>query len=268
MKNITYTISQINLAITLMKNNQYLLTTLFFIFLTTPIIGLSQDNLTHEISCEVHVNYPPLSMTKEALKAADSLIHLNRFYRPSWVKEYLSVEVKTIQNGMEKVAIGVNNLLTHEQKELMSNADFSEDIIIKVSYWPDNTLIDETPKDFSFTMAITPEKNAIFPGGAANLEDYLRENIKDRMENITVGVYQLVAVAFTVDEAGRIVNPHLLHWPSDDERIDDLLLKAVCDMPNWEPAEYPDGTKVKQDFVLVYGDMRSCVTNLLNIRTN
>ena len=37
-------------------------------------------------------------------------------------------------------------------------------------------------------------------------------------------------------------------------------------MPNWAPAQYRDGTRVNQDFVLTVGDMTSCKMNLLNVR--
>jgi len=37
-------------------------------------------------------------------------------------------------------------------------------------------------------------------------------------------------------------------------------------MANWQPAEYANGLKVRQEFVLTIGDHRSCTINLLNIR--
>jgi len=77
----------------------------------------------------------------------------------------------------------------------------------------------------------------------------------------------LAAVKFTVDEEGRIVNPHLF-WTSEDEKVDDLMLETVCDMPNWEPATYAKGQKIQQDYALMIGNFQSCVTNVLNVQLN
>ena len=79
----------------------------------------------------------------------------------------------------------------------------------------------------------------------------------------------LAAVKFTINEEGQIVDAHVFqsaYQPSKDEKIDELLLETICNMPSWEPAEYDNGIKVKQEFVLTVGDMESCVVNLLNIR--
>ena len=77
--------------------------------------------------------------------------------------------------------------------------------------------------------------------------------------------YDLAAVKFTIDEAGRITDAHVF-WPSKDEKTDALLLETICNMPNWKPAAYADGTTVKQEFVLTVGNMENCAIHLLNIR--
>ncbi len=56
-----------------------------------------------------------------------------------------------------------------------------------------------------------------------------------------------------------IVNP-------DNEKINTLLLEAIQTMPCWKPAEYANGTKVKQELALTVGNHKSCVINLLNLR--
>ncbi|MFT4667667.1 MAG: hypothetical protein ACI9XB_004640 [Gammaproteobacteria bacterium] len=54
---------------------------------------------------------------------------------------------------------------------------------------------------------------------------------------------------------------------SIDENVNELLLETIQNMPCWKPAEYANGLKVKQEFVLTVGNMESCVVNLLNIRS-
>jgi TonB family protein len=78
-------------------------------------------------------------------------------------------------------------------------------------------------------------------------------------------IYNFVAIKFTIDEAGQIINAHIFQ-PSKDEDVDNLLLETICNMPNWKPAEYSNGKKVKQEFVLTVGNMENCMINLLNIR--
>jgi hypothetical protein len=51
-----------------------------------------------------------------------------------------------------------------------------------------------------------------------------------------------------------------------DTKIDEMLVAAISKMPSWKPAEFSNGFKVKQNFVLTIGNMENCMVNLLNIR--
>jgi len=88
------------------------------------------------------------------------------------------------------------------------------------------------------------------------------------MDKISASVfrkYNLAAVKFTVNEEGQIIDTHV-SWPSNDEKTNELLLAGISNMPRWNPAEYANGVKVKQEFAFTVGDMESCVINLINIR--
>ena len=78
--------------------------------------------------------------------------------------------------------------------------------------------------------------------------------------------HQLAAVTFVVTEKGEVADAKTF-WTSEDEKVDKLLLETICNMPDWQPAAFADGTNSKQEFVLTVGDMKSCVANLLNIRS-
>ena len=86
----------------------------------------------------MHVNYPPISISKEKLKEADSLIHLNKRYQSSWIKEYISVEVLTTYKGKIKKAASKNDILSQEQKDHMKMADLGTNISVNVQYMPEN----------------------------------------------------------------------------------------------------------------------------------
>ena len=93
-----------------MKKIQIQLLTLLFIMLTFSTIGTSQDDPTFELNYEMDLVYPPLSIPKTQRDKAESIVDLNKHFKSSWIKEYKSVEVSTIQNGIKKKSIGKNNV--------------------------------------------------------------------------------------------------------------------------------------------------------------
>ena len=76
-----------------MENIQIKLVILLFIVFSFPHFGLSQDSLKNELDYEVNIVYPPASISKEKLIEARSLSDLNKWFEPSWVRAYISVEV-------------------------------------------------------------------------------------------------------------------------------------------------------------------------------
>ena len=252
-----------------MKNIQNKLIVLLFITLFFPNPGASQDNLTNEPRFEVNRIYPYISITKEELNEANSLTDLNRHYKSSWIREYNSVEVLTSYKGKIIKSTGKNDALSQEQKNLMNMADAGADISVKVKYIPENTLTHNDPKEISFTLTVDPENEAEYPGGQQQLIKYLKEKAIDKIPGGSFKNYDLTAVKFTISENGEIMNAHVFdpgYQTSKNEKINELLLEAICNMPPWKPAEYSNGIKVKQEFVFTVGNMENCVAHLLNIR--
>ena len=250
-----------------MKNIQDKLIILFFIALAFPRIASSQENLDFELSCDVNKIYPHISITKEKLAEAKTLIDLNARYESSWVKTYLSVEILTRYKGKVKKIMGKNDVLNQEQKDIMNMADVDTEISIKVRYMPDNTLKHNEVQEINFAFSVEPEKEAKYAGGEQQLKQYLKDNLIGKISVSSFRKHHLTAVKFTINEEGQIINSHVFE-SSSDKKMDQLLLETVCNMPNWTPAQYANGTKVKQEFVLTVGDMNSCVINLLNIHKN
>jgi len=248
-----------------MKNIQNKLIVFLIIALVIPLLGTSQDSLTFELRYEVHRIHPPLSISRETLNETHTLSDLNEHYKPSWVKEYISVEIITSYRGMIKKAMGRSDTLSQEQKNIMNMADVGTDIAVKVQYIPDNTFTHNDIKEINFTFAVDPESEAQYPGGQQQLKQYLKVNAIDKIPDGSFKKYNLTAVKFTVNEEGQVINVHIFET-SKDEETDELLMETICNMPNWKAAEYSNGIKVKQEFVLTVGDMESCVINLLNIR--
>lgn len=248
-----------------MKNilNQFI-ALLFIICFFLPSIS-AQEDPANELNYEVNRVYPYISITKEKLLDAQTLMDLNPHFQASWIKEYFSVEITANLQGVPEQEVGKNEMLTPEQKELILRADAGTDIAVNVRYLPNNNLRHNDPKELPFSFSIEPEVEATYPGGQQFLKKYLKENAVDKIPDGTFKEYELAAVKFTIDEKGAVVDVHLF-WPSKDEAVDELLLTAVRSMPLWEPAACSDGTKVKQEFVFTAGNMESCVVPLLNIR--
>ena len=238
---------------------------LLVIAFVIPVFCFAQNDLEESYSYDVHRNYPYITNTKADIKAAQTLMDLNKHYKPEWVKEYLAVEVSASHKGKTKKATSKNHTLSQEQIDLMYQADSGTNISVNVKYLPDNNLKHNDIKEENFTFMLEPETDASFVGGQAALQQYLKEKGIDQIAKDKFKQYQLFTVIFNIDEEGRIVDPHL-HWPSKDEELDKILLETICNMPNWTPASYTDGTKVKQEFVLTVGDMQSCVVNMFNIK--
>ncbi|MEZ4885296.1 MAG: hypothetical protein R3E32_11260 [Chitinophagales bacterium] len=242
-----------------MKNSIIIL---FLLHLT--MCSFSQNYMKYnELNCEVHGIYSPLSITKEKLNEAHTLIDLNRHYPSSWIREYISVEILVSYKGVIKKAVSKNDILTQEQKDIMDRADVGTQIEVTVQYIPDNTLIQNEIKEINFKFMVNPENEAQYVGGQQQLKQYLKDNAMNKIpDGIFVG-YDLAIVKFTISKEGEIIDVHVLET-SKDEKIDKLLLDTICNMSNWKPAEYANGTKTKQQFALMIGNMENCMVHTLN----
>ena len=252
-----------------MKNIQNKLIVLLFIAISYPYPGSSQESSTDELSFEVNRVYPYLSITKEKLKEVQTLVDLNPHYKPSWIREYISVEILTSYKGSIRKAVNKKNTLSQEQKDNINMADTNTDILVKVQYIPENTLTQNDIKEINFTFTVDPESEAEYIGGQQQLRQYLQKKAIDKIPDGSFKNYDLTIVKFIIDEEGKIINAHIfdpVFQASKNEKVNEILLEAIRNMPCWEPAEYANGTKVKQEFVLTVGNMENCVINMLNIR--
>jgi len=242
-----------------MKKNQILLIVLLSI--GCAFNSFAQNDLKFEINKVL----PFISVQENKLAKINTLTDLDKRYPTSWVKEYISVEISVYKNGTEIKALGNSEVLNQEQKELIRLADRNSDIAVSVKYLPENTLKNNTVKQYDFKVAIMPEKNAIYSEGAEQLIQYLQKNCMVNIEAGSFTGYDLTAIKFTITEQGYITDIQV-SMPSKDTKIDKMLVTAISKMPKWKPAEFSNGLKIKQSFVLTIGNMDNCMVNLLNIR--
>ena len=232
-----------------------------------PLWSLDTDPPTVPTTYEVKQVYRPLSISKAKLHSADKLSDLNKHYKADWVKEYKSVTIVACIDGVKKEVTSKSSSLTQDQKDLMSEADAGTDISVSAFYLPNNNLKSNDIHEMGFEFMVNPEVDASFPGGETQLNAYIKENVEDKLEDFNLGQYQLAVVKFTVGKDGSVQNPSIFA-SSEDDKNDKVLLKAIEDMPKWEPAHYTDGTLITQEYALTVGDATSCTANLLNLEEN
>ncbi len=242
-----------------MKKNQILC--LVLLFIGHAFNSFAQNDLKFEINKVL----PFVSIQENKLAGINTLQDLDKRYPASWVKEYFSVEISAFKNGTKTKASGNSEVLTQEQKELIQSADRNRDIAVNITYLPNNSLKNNTAKQYDFEVAVMPVKNASYAEGAEQLTQYLRNNCIVNIEAGSFTGYDLTAIKFTITEQGYIRDIKVA-MPSKEAKIDEMLVAAISKMPAWKPAEFSNGFKVKQDFVLTIGNMENCMVNLLNIR--
>ena len=241
--------------------------TLLFFLLIMPLWSLDVDPPTDFVTYEVKQVYKPLSISKDKLMNAETIADLNKHYKSDWVKEYKSVTIVACIDGVKQKVTSKNAMLTIDQKELMSQADAGTDISISAVYLPDNNLKSNDIHEMGFEFMVNPEIDATFPGGATQLKAYIKENVEEKVEDLNLRQYQLAVVKFTVAKDGSINNVSIFA-STEDDKTDRILLSAIEDMPNWQPAHYTDGTLITQEYALTVGDNTSCTSNLLNLEEN
>jgi len=249
----------------IMKTIQQTIVSTFSFFLLFVVSAYSQADQSFELYYNAHKIYPPLSMTKAAFSEAETLLDINPYYKPSWVKEYISVTVTAIQEGKKQTAKGIDNKLNTDQRSLLMNADIGTEVMVIVDYIPDNNLKQNEARLFEFVLTREPEQDAQFKGGDDDLKQYLKVSAMDKLSKDNFRKNHLTAVQFTIDESGKVTEAHVAE-SSGDENVDNVLLQSICKMPDWIPASFENGTKVKQEYVFAAGDKQSCVVNFFNTR--
>jgi len=243
----------------------------FFLLLSFsfPFLGTAQDDSKFDVNYEINRVLPYISITKGQLDDVKILSDLDPQFKPSWVRKYIGVEILAYTGGIKMKGLSKNDTLSFQQMNLLKTTDIGSDVLVIVKYMPENSLKHNDPKEFSFTFNFSPENNAEYIGDQEELMRSLKESVIDKIPSDSFEEYNLAAVQFTITEEGEVSNVGIFksaYQTFDNKEINDLLLKTVRDMPCWKPAEYANGTKVKQDFILTAGDMRSCFVNLLNIK--
>ncbi len=248
-----------------MKAITNLISVILISFLFSPLTGIAQNNIESNLPFDTKIVYPYISISKDQLVKAETLEDLNYRYKSSWVEQFNSVAITTLQNGKSKTEISSNDQLTKKQKELMIQADEGAEIHVLINYIPNNTLTLKEEKQIDFTIEIDPFKNAAFIGGHSQLKKYVTNHITSKIPEGTFKGFDLTVITFNVNPEGEITNSKIA-VSSNDEETDQFILKNISSMPCWIPAEYAKGTKVDQTVAITIGNNKNCMINTLNFK--
>ena len=232
--------------------------------LLVNLTGFSQDITTgipgnNIISVKQNLNYDvqgayirPVKMKK--LRDAKLISDIVDGYPTNWITSYDSVEILTTTNGIVTRAFSPKNVLSKEQKNLLNTVSLGSEIVINVKYKYKNPWNNKIENNNIHTaMTVVPEMEAQYIGGNSLLIKYLKENSFDKISESDFDNSHVLTIKFTVNEKGEIGNAKLTNTSKNPD-IDKLLLGLINKMPNWKPAEDPNGKTVKQDFVFSLGN--------------
>jgi hypothetical protein len=215
-----------------------------FTFAQNASINEPNQNLTYEL-----VGPKSKAIQIEQLNTAETLLDLNQGFPSNWISDYTSVSISTTIDGKENKAIGSDQSLNADQKNLLSQAQLGNEIIVDVKYKIKNATTQAFyDEKMSFHLTVVPQTQAQFVGGKSTLDQYMAENGMDFLKNKKIPISG--SVKFTINEEGKIENP-IISKTSGQQDIDNFLLDIVRKMPKWNPAKTNKNKTISQNFELI-----------------
>lgn len=197
-------------------------------------------------------------VTLDTLEGATSLSDLYERFRSSWVEKYRSVTMTSSCNNKKEVTVLKNDHLSTKLLAMLRSATSPCNVHVLVDYIPRNSLKDNPPREMDFTLTIIPIFEAKYPEGKERMESYLREHILEQIKEFSDVPVDFAKVSFKVDVDGRIIDVQL-EESTDQADLDQLMVNAICKMPEWIPAKNAAGVTIQQDFEFTMGtDLLRC----------
>ena len=216
-------------------------------FIISVIMLISNFAFSQNLGSNVQGNYLR-PVKKQFLNNPKVMADFCEGYPTNWINNYVSTEISIIKDGQTIKAIGKNDKLTTQQKEIIRLAELGTQINIEVKYKLPNAV---TNKEDDFTMefplTVIPEVEAEYLPGKKDLVSYLNENTLKKISDADSKKIQNTEVVFTVSELGKVENIKIIKSSGFDV-IDKMIVDAIASLQDWKPAENIDGVKVKQEF--------------------
>lgn len=166
-------------------------------------------------------------------------------------------EMTVVRNGKNETAQVSGNVLSAEQRQLISTADPGTDVSFDIKFkfkhpvdgGPEMLLL----KDAKYTVTLLPEKEAEYVGGYKKLTDYLIVHIITKFPDAaSIKMIQQAAVKFVINEKGEVTAVKMAN-SSGNILIDQYIINAFLNMPKWKAAEDTHGVNIKQSMLIPFG---------------
>jgi TonB family protein len=189
------------------------------------------------------------AISEEKLKNAQTICDVIENYPSNWITDYNSVTVATTVNGKTIEAIGPDEKLTSEQKEIFKTAS---NVLLVVQYQKENNKNEIQNRQMNVALIVTPQIEAEYIGGYEKMISYLKDESLNVINDKNFSHLPQPSISFVITAQGTVENVKL-EASSRDEEVDALLIKAIQNMPSWKPATNKDGVNIKQEFILNIG---------------
>jgi TonB family protein len=197
------------------------------------------------------------TIQKQNLHDLKSISDISPGFPSSWISSYQSVEISVIKDDVVFNAIGQNEELSTDQIAILENAEIGDKVTINVHYFPKYSDEPNALKNINLTYTIIPVIEAAYPGGSSSLNAYFKERTIEKISDIEVSEPQFAKVKFTVDQEG-LITEIMISKSSGINKLDELLIDVIANMPKWHPAENSAKEKIKREFELIVGNMTGC----------
>lgn len=193
--------------------------------------------------------------TEQALEDPELLFDVIPDFPKNWIQHYKSVKVLVSHNGDITTKTGKDIQFTPEQKELLQSAVVGDRVEFEVKYLRPNSISEEMEERvMNFDLWLKPEKEANYSGGLKELVQILEDASKlDEQDRSRLANQDpITRIAFTINESGRADNIEVVE-SSRIKSLDNQLIRALEEMPEWEAARDKQGKAVNQSFEFLVG---------------
>ncbi len=188
-------------------------------------------------------------ITKQEAINAQKLSDIIMDYPQNWIENYQRVIISTNKTSSE----GNGETLNEHQKLLLKNSTIGTDISISVIYQRKNSLTENIDThELKTEYTIIPETEASYLGGKSNLDNYLKLNSENTIQNMDLSNLKAGSILFDIDLNGNITNV-VIDRTSGYKSIDNLMVKLIKNMNQWTPAKNFKGESVSQRFRYNFG---------------
>jgi len=194
-----------------------------------------------------------------------SILHksrtLNDFiegYPVNWISAYISVEISSIDKGVEEKLVSENAILSIEQIAMLANLDIGAEVIVKVKYNTKDIITEVLEvNEMNVSLTVIPEVEAKYSGGYEKMITYLKKNSIDCVVALSNKGPKSLELKFLINEYGKAVDIKLIKKSGKIE-VNNLLIELLENMPKWEAAKNLKTKNVSQQFNFRISSSNGC----------